>query len=59
MLTMTATEPESKQLERLLAIMGTRKDQAAFAALYSASKRKLFSTVLLIVKRSDLTEEII
>ena len=59
MLTVTATESGSKELERLLAIMGARKDQAAFAALYSASKRKLFSTVLLIVKRSDLAEEVI
>ena len=59
MLTMTATESGSKELERLLALIGERKDQAAFAALYSATKRKLFSTVLLIVKRSDLAEEII
>ena len=59
MLTVTATESGSKELERLLAIMGARKDQAAFAALYYASKRKLFSTVLLIVKRSDLAEEVI
>ena len=59
MLTMTAAESGSKELERLLALIGARKDQAAFAALYSATKRKLFSTVLLIVKRSDLAEEII
>jgi RNA polymerase sigma-70 factor (ECF subfamily) len=59
MFTMTATESGSKELERLLAMIGTRKDQAAFAALYSATKGKLFSTVLLIVKRSDLAEEII
>jgi len=59
MLTMTATESGSKELERLLAVIGAQKDQAAFAALYSATKRKLFSTVLLIVKRSDLAEEII
>ena len=59
MLTMTATESGSKELERLLAVIGARKDQAAFAALYSATKGKLFSTVLLIVKRSDLAEEII
>ena len=56
---MTATESGSKELESLLALIAARKDQAAFAALYSASKRKLFSTVLLIVKRSDLAEEII
>ena len=59
MLTMTATESGSKELERLLAVIGARKDQSAFAALYSATKGKLFSTVLLIVKRSDLAEEII
>ena len=59
MLTMTATESGSKELERLLALIGERKDQAAFAALYSATKGKLFSTVLLIVKRSDLAEEVI
>ena len=59
MLTMTAIESGSKKLERLLELIGARKDQAAFAALYSATKRKLFSTVLLIVKRSDLAEEII
>ena len=59
MLTMTATDSGSKELERLLAVIGAQKDQAAFAALYSATKRKLFSTVLLIVKRSDLAEEII
>ena len=59
MLTMTATESGSKRLERLLAVIGARKDQAAFAELYSATKGKLFSIVLLIVKRSDLAEEII
>ena len=59
MLTMTATESGSKELERLLAVIGARKDQVAFAALYSTTKRKLFSTVLLIVKRSELAEEII
>lgn len=59
MLTMTATESGSKKLERLLDLIGARKDQAAFAALYSATKGKLFSTVLLILKRSDLAEDII
>lgn len=58
MLTMTATESGSKELERLLAVIGARKDQAAFASLYSATKRKLFSTILLIVERSDLAEEV-
>lgn len=59
MLTMTATDSGSKKLEGLLAAVGAYKDQAAFGELYSATKGKLFSTVLLIVKRSDLTEEII
>jgi DNA-directed RNA polymerase specialized sigma24 family protein len=59
MLTMTATESGSRKLERLLAVIGARKDQAAFAELYSATKGKLFSTVLRIIKRSDLAEEII
>ena len=40
MLTMTATESGSKELERLLAVIGAQKDQAAFAALYSATKEK-------------------
>jgi RNA polymerase sigma-70 factor, ECF subfamily len=59
MLTMTSTEAGPKELERLLAVIGARKDQAAFAALYSATKGKLFCTILLIVKRPDLAEEII
>ena len=59
MLAMTATDSGSKELERLLAAIGDGKDQAAFAALYSATKGKLFSTILMIVKRSDLAEEII
>ena len=55
----TATESGSKELERLLAAIGDGKDQSAFAALYAVTKGKLFSTVLTIVKRSDLAEEII
>ena len=56
---MTATESGSKELERLLAAIGDGKDQSAFAALYAVTKGKLFSTILMIVKRSDLAEEII
>ena len=56
---MTATESGSKELERLLAAIRDGKDQSAFAALYAVTKGKLFSTVLTIVKRSDLAEEII
>ena len=37
----------------------SRKDEAAFEKLHAATKRKLFSTVLLIVKRRHLAEEIL
>ena len=59
MLIMTAAESGSKKLEHLLAQIAARRDQAAFTELYSATKGKLFSTVLLIVKRRDLSEEVI
>lgn len=59
MATMTASKPGSEKLDQLLARIATDKDQAAFAELYSATKGKLFSTVLLIVKRWDVAEEII
>jgi RNA polymerase sigma-70 factor (ECF subfamily) len=49
----------SKDLERLLAQIAATRDQAAFARLYSATKGKLFATVLLIVRRWDLAEDII
>jgi RNA polymerase sigma-70 factor, ECF subfamily len=48
----------SKNLERLLKRVATKKDQDAFAELYSATKGKLFSRVLLIVRRQELAEEI-
>ena len=48
----------SEQLERLLSQM-SGKDEAAFEKLYSATKRKLFSTVLPIVKRRHLAEEVV
>ena len=57
--TLSAAESASKALEQLLARIAAAKDQAAFAALYSATKAKLFSTVLLIVRRWDLAEDII
>jgi RNA polymerase sigma-70 factor (ECF subfamily) len=57
--TMIAAEAGSKALEQLLAQIAAARDQAAFAALYSATKGKLFSTVLLIVRRRDLAEDII
>ena len=49
----------SKNLERLLGRIAANKDQDAFAELYTATKGKLFSRVLLIVRRQDLAEEII
>ena len=54
----TAALSSSNELERLLLRM-SRKDEAAFEALYAATKRKLFSTVLLVVKRRHLAEEIL
>jgi RNA polymerase sigma-70 factor, ECF subfamily len=48
----------SEQLERLLLKMAG-KDEAAFERLYTATKRKLFSTVLPIVKRRHLAEEVV
>jgi hypothetical protein len=41
----------SKKLERLLERIAAKRDQKAFAELYSATKGKLFSTILLIVRR--------
>ena len=54
----TAAQSNSNELERLLLRM-SRKDEAAFEALHAATKRKLFSTVLLVVKRRHLAEEIL
>jgi RNA polymerase sigma-70 factor (ECF subfamily) len=48
----------SKELERLLARM-SGKDEAAFEKLHAATKRKLFATVLPIVKRRHLAEEVV
>ena len=48
----------SGELERLLLRM-SRKDEAAFEKLYAVTKRKLFSTVLLVVKRRHLADEIL
>lgn len=49
---------DSGELERLLLRM-SRRDEAAFEKLHAATKRKLFSTVLQVVKRSDLAEELL
>ena len=46
------------ELERLLLRM-SRKDEAAFEKLYAATKRKLFSSVLLVVRRRHLADEIL
>ena len=54
----TEAQPNSNELERLLLQM-SRKDEAAFEALHAATKRKLFSTVLPVVKRRHLAEEIL
>jgi len=59
MLNTTTADFGSKRLEYLLTQIAAVKDQSAFAELYSATKGKLFSTVLMIVKRWDLAEEII
>ena len=56
---MTAAKSGSKQLEHLLAQIAVMQDQTAFAELYTASRGKLFLTVLLIVRRWDLAEEVI
>jgi RNA polymerase sigma-70 factor, ECF subfamily len=54
----SATAPTSHELERLLLRM-SGKDEAAFKKLYAATQRKLLSTILLLVKRSHLAEEIL
>ncbi len=48
----------SEELERLLKRMAV-KDESAFEKLYIATKRKIFATVLLIVKRRHLAEEVV
>ena len=48
----------SQQLQSLLMRMAG-KDEAAFEKLYAATKRKLFSAALAIVKRRHLAEEVI
>jgi RNA polymerase sigma-70 factor (ECF subfamily) len=48
----------SEELERLLKRMA-EKDEGAFEKLYIATKHKIFSTVLLIVKRRHLAEEVV
>ena len=54
----TAAQSNSNELERLLLRM-SRKDEAAFEALHAATKRKLSSTILRVVRRRHLAEEIL
>jgi RNA polymerase sigma-70 factor, ECF subfamily len=54
----SAAESGFQTLEHLLIEMSS-KDEAAFEKLYAATKRKLFSTVLLIVRRRHLAEEVL
>jgi RNA polymerase sigma-70 factor (ECF subfamily) len=56
--TFSATASASRQLEGLLLRM-SGKDEAAFKELYAATRRKLFSTILLLVKRGYIAEEIL
>jgi RNA polymerase sigma-70 factor (ECF subfamily) len=58
MKSISATAPTSHDLERLLLRM-SGKDEAAFKTLYAATRRKLFYTILLQVKRDHLAEEIL
>jgi RNA polymerase sigma-70 factor, ECF subfamily len=57
-MTEASAESGSQQLHSLLMRMAA-KDAAAFEKLYAATKRKLFSAVLAIVKRRHLAEEVI
>jgi RNA polymerase sigma-70 factor, ECF subfamily len=54
----SAVAPTSDELERLLLRM-CDKDEAAFERLYVATRRKLFATVRVLVKRGHLAEEIV
>ena len=56
---MTAARPGPTKLEDLLGQIAASRDQAAFAELYSATKGKLFSTIVRIVKHWDIAEEIL
>lgn len=45
-------------LIRLIAATGTQ-DQAAFAALYDLTRRKLFGVALIVLRRRDLAEDVV
>jgi RNA polymerase sigma-70 factor, ECF subfamily len=55
---LAAEQTNSKELERLLLRM-SRRDEAAFEKLHVATRRKLLSSVLLIVRRRHLAEEVV
>jgi RNA polymerase sigma-70 factor (ECF subfamily) len=54
----SATTLMSDELERLL-LRISAKDEAAFRQLHAATRRKLFATVLVLVKRRHIAEEIL
>jgi RNA polymerase sigma-70 factor (ECF subfamily) len=56
--TLLASQPGTDQLVALLLRMSL-KDEEAFERLYSSTKRKLFSTVLPIVRRRHVAEEVL
>jgi RNA polymerase sigma-70 factor (ECF subfamily) len=56
---LSAATSAPQTLEQLLGRIAGDNDQAAFARLYAATKGKLFSTVLLIVRRRELAEDVI
>jgi RNA polymerase sigma-70 factor (ECF subfamily) len=53
-----ASEQHCGELERLLLRLSER-DEPAFRSLYLATRRKLFSTILLLVRRRYLAEEVL
>jgi RNA polymerase sigma-70 factor, ECF subfamily len=53
-----ASEQHSSELERLLLRL-SEKDEPAFKPLYAATRRKLFSAILPLVKRRYLAEEVL
>lgn len=53
-----ANEQHSTELEQLLLRLSQR-DEPAFKQLHAATRRKLFSTILLLVKRRYLADEVL
>jgi RNA polymerase sigma-70 factor, ECF subfamily len=52
------TAIDSETLSRLIAATA-EKDQAAFAALYDLTKRRLFGIALTVLRRRDLAEDVL